>query len=47
MQEAPRSKPNEAMGRKADSEKDLGTLKTLNPKLAIELEQAIQTGDEE
>ena len=35
------------MGRKADAEKDLATLKTLNPKLAMELEQAIQTGNEE
>ena len=35
------------MGRKADSEKDVATLKTLNPKLAMELEQAIQTGNEE
>ena len=35
------------MGRKADAEKDLAILKTLDPKLAIELEQAIQTGNEE
>jgi hypothetical protein len=35
------------MGRKADAEKDLATLKTLNPKLATELEHAIQTGNEE
>jgi Flp pilus assembly protein TadD len=35
------------MGRKADAEKDLATLKTLKPKLATELEQVIQTGNEE
>jgi tetratricopeptide (TPR) repeat protein len=35
------------MGRKADAEKDLARLKTLQPKLATELEHAIQTGDEE
>ena len=35
------------MGRKVDAEKDLATLKTLKPKLANELEQAIQTGNEE
>jgi hypothetical protein len=35
------------MGRKADAEKDLVTLKALKPKLATELEQAIQTGNEE
>jgi Flp pilus assembly protein TadD len=35
------------MGRKADAEKDLATLKALKPKLATELEQAIQTGNEE
>jgi hypothetical protein len=35
------------MGRKADAEKDLATLKALKSKLATELEQAIQTGNEE
>ena len=35
------------LDRKADAEKDLATLKTLNPKLAIELEHVIQTGNEE
>jgi Flp pilus assembly protein TadD len=35
------------MGRKADAEKDLATLKALKPKLATELEQVIQTGNEE
>jgi tetratricopeptide (TPR) repeat protein len=35
------------MGRKVDAEKDLATLKTLNPKLATELEHVIQTGNEE
>jgi tetratricopeptide (TPR) repeat protein len=35
------------MGRKAEAEKDLPTLKTLNPKLATELEHVIQTGNEE
>ena len=35
------------LGRKVDAERDLGTLKTLNPKLATELEHVIQTGDEE
>ena len=35
------------MGRKADAEKDLATLNALKPKLAAELEQAIQTGNEE
>ena len=35
------------MGRRADAEKDLATLKTLNPKLAMELEHAIQTGAED
>jgi tetratricopeptide (TPR) repeat protein len=34
-------------GRKVDVEKDLATLKTLNPKLATELEHVIQTGNEE
>ncbi len=35
------------MGRKADAEKDLATLKKLNPKLARELEEFLQTGKEE
>jgi tetratricopeptide (TPR) repeat protein len=35
------------MGRKADAEKDLATLKALKPKLANELEEVIQTGKEE
>jgi tetratricopeptide (TPR) repeat protein len=35
------------MGRKADSEKDLVTLKKLNPKLAGELEEYLKTGKEE
>jgi tetratricopeptide (TPR) repeat protein len=35
------------MGRKADAEKDLATLKTLDPQLATELEHAIRTGNEE
>jgi tetratricopeptide (TPR) repeat protein len=35
------------MGRKADAEKDLAKLKTLQPKLAAELEQVIKTGKEE
>ncbi len=35
------------LGRKADAEKDLATLKTLNPELATELEHVIQTGNEE
>ena len=35
------------MGRKAEAEKDVATLKTLNPKLAAELEHVIQTGNEE
>src|SRR5258708_12646892 len=35
------------MGRKVEAEKDLATLKTLNPKLASELEHVIQTGNEE
>jgi len=35
------------MGRKADAERDLATLKRFNPKLAAELEHAIQTGAEE
>jgi hypothetical protein len=35
------------MGRKVAAEKDLATLKTLNPKIASELEQVIQTGNEE
>jgi hypothetical protein len=35
------------MGRKVEAEKDLATAKTLNPKLASELEHVIQTGNEE
>jgi tetratricopeptide (TPR) repeat protein len=35
------------MGRKADADKDLATLKKLNPKLAGELEQFLKTGKEE
>jgi hypothetical protein len=35
------------MGRKAEAEKDVATLKTLNPKLATELGHAIETGNEE
>ena len=35
------------MGRKTAAEKDLATLKTLNPKLAAELERVIKTGKEE
>jgi hypothetical protein len=35
------------MGRKADAEKDLATLNALEPKLANELEEVIQTGNEE
>ena len=35
------------MGRKADAEKDVATLKALKPKLASELEEVIQTGKEE
>jgi Flp pilus assembly protein TadD len=35
------------MGRKVEAEKDLATLKALKPKLANELEQVIQTGNEE
>ena len=35
------------LDRKVDAEKDLATLKTLNPKLATELEHVIQTGNEE
>jgi tetratricopeptide (TPR) repeat protein len=35
------------MGRKADAEKDLATLKKLNPKLAGELEEYLKTGREE
>ena len=35
------------MNRKADAEKDLATLKHLNPKLAAELEMTIKTGKEE
>jgi hypothetical protein len=35
------------MGRKVEAGKDLATLKALKPKLANELEQVIQTGNEE
>ena len=35
------------MGRKADAEKDLATLKKLNTKLADELEEFLKTGKEE
>jgi len=35
------------MGRKADAERDLATLKKLNPKLAGELEEFLKTGREE
>src|SRR5258708_121319 len=35
------------LGRKVDTEKDFATLKSLNPKLATELEHVIQTGNEE
>jgi tetratricopeptide (TPR) repeat protein len=35
------------MGRRADAEKDLVTLKRLNPKLAVELQEFLQTGKEE
>ena len=35
------------MGRKTDAQKDLATLKKLNPKLARELEQFLKTGREE
>src|SRR5882757_3893059 len=35
------------LGRKVDAEKYLATLKTLNPKLAAELEHVIETGKEE
>jgi tetratricopeptide (TPR) repeat protein len=35
------------MGRRVDAEKDLATLKKLNPKLAGELEQFLKTGKEE
>jgi hypothetical protein len=35
------------MGRKTAAEKDLVTLKTLNPKLAGELEEFLKTGREE
>lgn len=34
------------MNRKADAQKDLATLKQLNPKLAADLEAAIKTGKE-
>jgi tetratricopeptide (TPR) repeat protein len=35
------------MGKKSDAEKDLATLKTLNPKLAGELTEFLKTGKEE
>lgn len=35
------------MGRKTDAQKDLATLKKLNPKLAGELEEFLETGKEE
>jgi tetratricopeptide (TPR) repeat protein len=35
------------MGRKAEAEKDLATLKRMNPKLAGELEEFLKTGKEE
>jgi len=35
------------MGRRADAEKDLATLKKLNPKLAGELAEFLKTGREE
>ena len=35
------------MGKKADAEKDLATLKKLNTKLADELEEFLKTGKEE
>jgi tetratricopeptide (TPR) repeat protein len=35
------------MGKKADAERDLATLKKLNPKLADELEEFLKTGKEE
>ena len=35
------------MGKKTDAQKDLGTLKKLNPKLAGELEEFLETGKEE
>jgi len=35
------------MGRKADAEKDLATLKRMNPRLAGELEEFLKTGKEE
>lgn len=35
------------MGRKANAEKDLATLKRLNPRLASELEEFLKTGKEE
>ena len=35
------------MGRKAEAEKDLATLKRLNPKLAGELQEFFKTGKEE
>jgi tetratricopeptide (TPR) repeat protein len=35
------------MGRRADAERDLVTLKKLNPKLAVELQEFLRTGKEE
>ena len=35
------------MGRNTDAQKDLATLKKLNPKLAGELEEFLKTGKEE
>ena len=35
------------MGRKTDAQKDLATLKKLNPRLAGELEEFLKTGKEE
>jgi hypothetical protein len=35
------------MGRKTDAQNDLATLKKLNPKLAGELEEFLETGKEE
>jgi tetratricopeptide (TPR) repeat protein len=34
------------MGRKSDAKKDLATLKTMNPRLAVELERAMKRGKE-
>jgi hypothetical protein len=35
------------MGKKADAERDLAALKKLNPKLAGELAEFLETGEEE